>query len=210
MSEGDIAALKESVPGIELISGNLANVAPVVSASSNWVTSVEGVNEQYRDLRDWPLRTGRFFDDSEARSARKVAVLGKTAGQRLFGDQDPVGATIRIGNVPFEVIGSLKSKGQSNSGRDLDDVILIPVMAARASVAPKEKLVPNEVGNILIKVSHPKLVDQVKSEVEDVLRARRKIAAGAEDDFFVRDLAAYVRTRAASQRRWAFFSEPRP
>ncbi len=82
-----------------------------MSAGSNWVTSVEGVNEQYRDLRDWPLRTGRFFDESEAKSGRKVAVVGKTAAQRLFGDQDPVGETIRIGNVPFEVIGALRSKG---------------------------------------------------------------------------------------------------
>ena len=199
LSEGDIAALKESVPGIAAISGNLANVAPVVSAGSNWVTSIEGVNEQYREVRDWPLRVGRFFDESEAKSGRKVAVVGRTASQRLFGDQDPVGETIRIGSVPFEVIGALAGKGQSNSGRDLDDVILVPVMAARASVAPKEKLVPNEVGNLLIKVTHPRLVGHVKADVENVLRMRRKIAAGAEDDFFVRDLAAYVRTRTASQ-----------
>lgn len=199
LAEADIAAIQEGVEGIQAISGNLANVGPVISANSNWVTSIEGVNEQYLDVRDWKISAGRFFDQDEARSGRKFAVLGRTVSARLFGDQDPTGETIRIVNVPFEVIGLLEAKGQSSSGRDLDDVILVPAVASRAAIANKEKLVPNEVGNIVIKASDPRLLGVMKAAIEDTLRVRRKIPAGAEDDFFVRDLAEYMRARTSTQ-----------
>jgi putative ABC transport system permease protein len=126
-------------------------------------------------------------------------VLGATVSDRLFGDQDPIGQTVRVLNIPFEIVGLLEKKGQSNSGRDLDDVILIPTSTARLTIAKKNKLVPYQVGNLLIKAEDDMSTATVKSEVEDILRKRRRIGAGAEDDFFVRDLAQYVRTRTEAQ-----------
>lgn len=199
LSEGDISAIKERVPGVEAISGNLASVTQTVSGSSNWLTSVEGVGEDYLKVRGWSVTLGRFLNESDARAGGKVAVLGATVSDRLFGDQDPIGQTIRVLNIPFEVVGLLEKKGQSNSGRDLDDVILIPTSTARVMIAKKNKLVPYQVGNLLIKVADDLGPAAVKSEVEDILRKRRRIQAGAEDDFFVRDLAEYVRTRTEAQ-----------
>ena len=199
LSEGDISAIKERVPGVEAISGNLASVTQTVSGSSNWLTSVEGVGEDYLKVRGWSVTLGRFLNESDARAGGKVAVLGATVSDRLFGDQDPIGQTIRVLNIPFDVVGLLEKKGQSNSGRDLDDVILIPTSTARVMIAKKNKLVPYQVGNLLIKVADDLGPAAVKSEVEDILRKRRRIQAGAEDDFFVRDLAEYVRTRTEAQ-----------
>jgi putative ABC transport system permease protein len=199
LSEGDIVAIKEKVQGVEAISGNLASVAQAVSGNSNWLTSIEGVGEDYLKVRGWSVSLGRYFNESDTRVASKVAVLGATVSDRLFGDQDPIGQTVRVLNIPFEIVGLLEKKGQSNSGRDLDDVILIPTSTARLTIATKNKLVPYQVGNLLIKAEDDMSTATVKSEVEDILRKRRRIGAGAEDDFFVRDLAQYVRTRTEAQ-----------
>jgi putative ABC transport system permease protein len=198
-SEGDLQALREGVGSIEAISGIITNVAPVVNGSTNWLSSVEGVSEGYLDVRNWGLVGGRFFGREENAGSSRVAVLGQTAAVQLFGDTDPVGTEIRIMNVPFEVIGVLDRKGQSTSGKDLDDVVLVPAAAARSRLSKPNKHVPRHVGNLVIKVADGESLDEAKADIEAALRKRRRSQPNGEDDFFVRDLADYNRARTATQ-----------
>jgi putative ABC transport system permease protein len=198
-SEADLQAIRESVPSITAISGVLATAAPIINGGANWLSNVEGVSEDYANVRGWGTSIGRFFSIDEERSSAKVAVIGVTAATHLFGDQDPTGSTIRVLNVPFEIIGLLEPKGQSNSGRDLDDVVVVSASTARSMLSKRNKLVPRHVGNIVIKVADDADLDDTKKEVEEVLRKRRRALATGEDDFFVRDLADFLRTRNAAQ-----------
>jgi len=198
-SEQDMQAIRESSNDVVAISGVLSNVAPVVNGSSNWVTAVEGVSEEYPSVRGWTTTSGRFFGSEEERAGAKVAVLGATAARQLFDDQDPIGTSIRIVNTPFQVIGLLEAKGQSNSGSDLDDVILVPASTARSLLGKKYKLVPRNVGNIIVKIDEDASIEDAKEIVIDVLRQRRRAQNSGEDDFHVRDLAEYIRTRTAAQ-----------
>jgi putative ABC transport system permease protein len=198
-SEGDLHAIRQNVSSVMAVSGIITNVASVVNGRVNWLTNVEGVSESYLDVRSWDLAGGRFFGAEEEASGARVAVLGQTAATQLFGDVDPLGAQVRILNMTFDIIGVLDRKGQSTSGRDLDDVMLIPTSTARAKLTKPNKNVPRHVGNLVLKVADDASLEEAKADVEDLLRKRRRSQATGEDDFFVRDLAEYNRTRTATQ-----------
>jgi putative ABC transport system permease protein len=198
-SEGDLGAIKAQVPGVVAVSGTIARAAPVVFGSANWLTNINGVHLDYATVRDWEVASGRFFSAHEERAAVKVAVIGATVARQLFGDQEAVGAGIRIMNVPFQVVGLLEPKGDSTSGRDQDDVVLIPMTTARRTVVSPNKLVPDQVGSISVKLDDGINLADAKGEIEDILRRRRRVQPGSEDNFFVRDLAEQVRARTATQ-----------
>ena len=199
LSDGDVAAIKDQVHGIRAITGTLTRVAPVVSGNMNWLTSVSGVHADYFTVRDWEPSSGRVFDEAEVRAGARVAVIGSTVAQQMFGQQNPLGAVLRVVNIPLTVIGVLEPKGQSTSGRDQDDIIVIPMTTARMVIVTRNKLVPAQVGAITVKLEPDAPIARAKEEIERILRERRRIQAGREDDFFVRDLAEYLRTRTAAQ-----------
>ncbi len=198
-SEQDLQAIRSGVPAVAAISGVLTNVAPIVNGPTNWLSSIEGVSDDYLNVRTWDLAGGRFFGADEEAAGARIAVIGQTVATQLFGDTDPIGAEVRIMNVPFEIVGVLERKGQSTSGKDLDDVVLVPASTARSKMSKPNKNVPRQVGNLVIKVTEGEALDEAKAEIEDVLRKRRRSQANGEDDFFVRDLADYNRTRTATQ-----------
>jgi putative ABC transport system permease protein len=199
LSDGDVAAIKDQVPGVRAITGTLTRTAPVVSGNMNWLTSVSGVHADYFTVRDWEPSSGRVFDEDEVRAGARAAVIGSTVAQQMFGPQNPLGAVVRVLNIPLTVIGVLEPKGQSTSGRDQDDIIVIPMTTARMVIVTRNKLVPAQVGAIAVKLDPDVPVATAKEEIEQILRERRRVQAGREDDFFVRDLAEYLRTRAAAQ-----------
>jgi putative ABC transport system permease protein len=198
-SEQDLQAVRQGVPAVAAISGVLTNVAPIVNGPTNWLSSIEGVSEDYLNVRTWDLAGGRFFGADEEAAGARVAVIGQTVANQLFGDTDPIGADVRIMNVPFEIVGVLERKGQSTSGKDLDDVVLVPSSTARSKMSKPNKNVPRQVGNLVIKVTEGESLEDAKADIEDVLRKRRRSQTNGEDDFFVRDLADYTRTRTATQ-----------
>ncbi len=198
-SEQDLQAVRSGVPAVAAISGVLTNVAPIVNGPTNWLSSIEGVGDDYLNVRTWDLAGGRFFGADEEAAGARVAVIGQTVANQLFGDTDPIGADVRVMNVPFEIIGVLERKGQSTSGKDLDDVVLVPSSTARSKMAKPNKNVPRQIGNLVIKVTEGESLEDAKADIEDVLRKRRRSQANGEDDFFVRDLADYTRTRTATQ-----------
>src|SRR6266849_9499824 len=126
LTEDDGQAIREQCPAVAHLSPLLRSGAQVVYSNLNWGTSVQGGSPDFFAIRDWRLDAGEFFTDADVRGATKVCLLGQTVVQQLFETENPIGQTIRIRNIPFKVVGTLKSKGQNMMGQDQDDIILVP------------------------------------------------------------------------------------
>jgi putative ABC transport system permease protein len=157
------------------------------------------VHDSYTKVRDWPIATGRGFTTEDVRSGARVALLGSTVATKLFGAEDPLDQSIRIRNVPFKVVGVLEPKGQSGMGRDQDDMILLPLSAARGRIVGRNQVINNQVGQIFVKLEQGTDLAHAQEEFENILRQRRRIQPGAEDDFAVRNLAEFLKARTAAQ-----------
>lgn len=198
-SESDMEAIQTQVPGVALATGNLSASAPIVYGNQNWSTSVTGVHAAFPEVQDWYVDDGRFFTDRESKSGVKLVVLGASVAQKLFGSASPVGEQVRIRGVPFEVIGTMERRGQSGGWRDRDDVVFVPISTARSRLVTSKSTTPNQVGSILVKIDDAEELSDVESQISDLMRARRKISRGKEDDFSVRNIAEIVKTRRAAQ-----------
>jgi putative ABC transport system permease protein len=199
LSESDLDALRERVPGVVAASGVVQGSAPIIYGGTNWTASVDGVNLDYLEVRDWELAEGRNFTEQELRSAAKVAILGATTARELFGDDPVIGQDIRIMNVPFTVVGLLSPKGQTGFGMDQDDTAIVPVTTARRRLFGAEKTVNDNLRRILVEVASADEMGDTQAEIENLLRQRRRVRAGALDDFQVRNMAEFIRTRTETQ-----------
>jgi putative ABC transport system permease protein len=199
LSEGDLKMIRARVPGVAAAAGVITGSAPLVFGSSNWTTQVNGVNEDFLEVRDWALTEGRNFSEAELRSGAKVVILGATAARELFSAAGGVGEQIRIMNVPFTVIGVLAVKGQSGWGSDQDDTALVPITTARGRLFGSEQTVPDNLRQILVEVASAKEMADAQAEIETILRERRRVRQNAPDDFRVRDMADFIRTRTETQ-----------
>jgi len=198
LSERDMQALRESIPGVVAVSGLLQGSGPVIYGNANWTTSLMGIHDQFNEVRDWQVIEGREFTANEVKTAARVALVGKTVVDKVFNGGDPIGATIRVLNVPFQVVGVLDSKGQNSFGRDQDDVVMLPMSAARGRIVGRSRLVNDNVGNIHVKFDASTDLSEAQEQIETLLRQRRKIKAGAEDDFNVRNLSEFMRARTSA------------
>jgi putative ABC transport system permease protein len=199
LSEGDLKMIRARVPGVAAAAGVVSGSAPLVAGASNWTTQVNGVNEEFLEVRDWPLTEGRNFTEAELRAGAKVVILGATTARELFGSASAVGEQIRVMNVPFTVIGLLSVKGQSGWGSDQDDTALVPISTARRRLFGAEQTVPDNLRQIMVEVSTAEEMGQAQAEIETLLRERRRVREGAPDDFRVRDMADFIRTRTETQ-----------
>jgi putative ABC transport system permease protein len=185
----DAEAIKAQVPGITAISPTLSGSVQVVAGSQNWSTRVQAVEPGYQQVQNWQVSQGGFFTDADNEAAKNVALIGSTVATNLFpSGASPVGQQFRIRNVPFTIIGVLASKG-SGMGGDQDDTILIPLKAGQVRLFGS-----TSVNSILIQVASADQISTVTSAVSTVLRTRHKIAAGAADDFTVRNNAEMLST----------------
>jgi len=198
-SDGDVAAIARQVPGVAAAVGVVQSSAPLVQGNMNWTSTVVGAGDGYATVRDWALADGRFFSAGEVRSGAKVVVLGRSVAEKLFDGADPLGRTIRIRNVPFKVVGVLERKGASLMGTDQDDLVVVPITTARARLFGRSNTVPDQVRQMLVQVEEGEDMAAVQADVEGVLRARRGIRPGAQDDFSVRNMAEFIRARTATQ-----------
>lgn len=176
----DAKKLEEEATLLQYVSPIINAAGQVIAAGKNWSTSVQGVSTSYLEIRDWTLEKGIFFTDRDIRSRRKVAVLGKTVVEELFGEQDPIGAKIRIRNVPFTVIGVLSEKGQSMMG-DQDDVILAPSTTVLYRMS--DGLTVN---TIMVSAVSAAQMDAAQEEATRLIREEHKLKPGEDDDFFIR------------------------
>ena len=199
LSESDIEIIRAKVPGVAAVAGTITGSAPMVVGSSNWTTQVNGVNQDFLEVRDWALIEGRNFTDAEIRSGAKVVILGATTARELFGHAPAIGEQLRIMNVPFTVIGLLSVKGQSGWGSDQDDTALVPLTTARRRLFGAEQTVPDNLRQIMVEIASAEGMEEAQAEIETLLRERRRVRAGAPDDFRVRDMADFIRTRSETQ-----------
>lgn len=184
----------------------ISNVAPVAMGGSqviysgnNWNTSIIGTTPNYFQVRDWNVEEGYAFADSDIRSATRVALIGKTVVENLFGDEaDVVGKTIRIKQSPFIIVGVLEGKGQSLDGRDQDDTIIVPLTTAQRKLFGNQ--VPGSVRQVLVKAESDKVMVQAEEDINNLLRQRHNIREGSDSDFSVRNLTAIANTAAETTR----------
>jgi len=195
VADGDAIA---ALPGVAEVAPIHPGSAQVVYGNNNWNTSVFGVTPSYLDVRSWPVEAGLPFTDTDLRSVTRVALLGKTVATTLFGDEDPVGKTIRIRNSPFQVAGVLSRKGQSLDGRDQDDTILIPLTTAQRKVFGTS--FPGSVRLIQVQASSPELMASVEKSMNSLLRQRHRLRDNQDDDFAIRNLTAVADSAAETTR----------
>jgi putative ABC transport system permease protein len=183
----------------------VANVAPthqgsrqLVYGSQNWSTQVVGTTPSYLEARAWNIVNGAAFGDSDVRSSTRVAIIGKTVAQNLFGDEDPVGKTMRIQQNPFTVIGVLGSKGQNLDGRDQDDTVIIPLSTAQRKVFGTPFL--GSVRMIMVQANSAEAMPVVEKGIEGLLRQRHRLREGMPNDFFMRNLSAAAESEAETTR----------
>jgi putative ABC transport system permease protein len=152
---------------------------------NDWATMIQGVNIQYPEVRSWEVESGDFFTEADLKSAARVCVLGKTVAAQLFQDEDPLGKTIRIRNMPFRVIGVMTGKGSAAWGQDQDDTIIAPWVTIRR-VLDKSKF--NNVHQLLFSLTSMEVLPQAKEEVAAILRQRHRISGKENDDFTIMDM----------------------
>jgi putative ABC transport system permease protein len=195
LSMGDAEAIFKECSAVADVGPVLGGVAQVVYGHMNWSTGVTGTTPGMLEVRDWPLVSGRPFTEQDVKSATKVALLGQTVVDNLFGDQNPVGQTIRIKNVPFTVIGVLAPKGQSPQGQDQDDTIYVPVTTAQKKLFGTQ--FPGMVRIIMVKARSSQDLSSAEQQITELLRQRHHIGQKQENDFTVRNLTQIM--QAAEQ-----------
>src|SRR6185295_16201268 len=136
----DLDAIRREVPSVSMVTPTVNSRSQLVFGNMNWNTSVQGVNEQYPDVRKWSIQSGEFFTDGDVRTAARVIVIGQTIADNLFAGMDPVGQTLRVANLPFRVIGVMTRKGQDQQGRDQDDISFAPYTTVQKKVLGSPRL----------------------------------------------------------------------
>ena len=177
------------VDGIAEMSASVTQSYQLVAGNQNWTSRVEGTTPSNFTIQTLEIEDGRILNEKDLSSRGRVAVIGKTVADSLFPDGDPVGKVMRINKAPFQVIGVLKSKGQSGVGQDQDDVVYIPLTTAQ-----NRMMGITHVQRITLQAENENTINDVQAETEQVLRSRHKIKENDYDDFTVRNMAAIMDT----------------
>ena len=198
LSGSDVEAIRNEVPTVQYASGSLRGSTQVVFAESNASTQWQGVEADWFAINDWKVAQGDGFDANDYGGSAKPVILGETVRKTLFGEEDPIGQTVRLGRVPFTVVGVLGAKGQGGFGQDQDDMVVVPLETARRRLSNSQSMPPGAVQQISVGVDDARNLASAQAEIEALLRQRHKIEPGAEDDFAVRNISQIVATRTAT------------
>ena len=185
----DVEAIERDISGIAALAPTASRSMLAISGDTNWSTAVTGIDNAYLIVRDWPLARGRVFTEGELRSGAMGCILGDTVRRNLFGAQDPLDATIRLGALSCPVIGVLAAKGQAAFGLDQDDLVLIPLRAYQRRIAGNQYI-----DAILVSVRDGVSTKKVQTDIERLLRERRHLGPREEADFYVLDMQQIVAT----------------
>lgn len=189
LTNQDAKAIVKQVTGIKYVAPLVASQYQLIFGKQNWNSKVVGATPEYMTIQGFKIASGQFFTTSDDSSRARVALVGQTVVTNLFGNVDPVGQTIRIGQAPFRVIGVLAGKGQSTMGQDQDDTVIIPLTTAQ------ERLIGiTYLNTINVQAESDTVLDQVQTDITTLLRKRHHLSAKADDDFSVRNLTALMST----------------
>ena len=179
----DLDAIKREVPSVSMVTPSVNTRTQLIAGNMNWNTSLQGVSEQYPDIRKWSIQSGAFFTDADVRTAARVIVIGQTLADTLYAGSDPVGQTIRVSNLPFRVVGVMAAKGQDPQGRDQDDIAFAPFTTVQKKVLGRDR----------VQIAYVSAISQdatytAQSQISELLRQRHNLTASEPDDFTVRNM----------------------
>ncbi len=189
----DLEALRTHIPGTAAVSGIAQTTGQVVHGGENRQVTITGTDNEYFRTQDWSLAAGREFLEGELRAGRAVCIIGSTVRDEIFGRTDPIGRNIRVKHVSCEVIGVLETRGQSSMGVDQDDVVLMPLRTIQRRIAGNP-----DINVIFLSAREGVDTAKVQADIERLLRERRNISRGEDDDFSVRDMKQLVQTQTAT------------
>jgi len=193
LSLEDVDVLQRESTLLSAISPVIFTRTQVIANQSNWRTTINGVDSDYDEIRNWPVASGAFFTDDDVRARRKVGLLGNTVAQNLFPNQDPVGERVQIRNVLVDVVGVLAPKGQTANGNDQDDVVLVPYTTLQTRLSGFSRI-----PQILASTSSPDMIAAAQEEIRSILRDAHKTGSPANDDFTVRNQNDLAQTAEGS------------
>ncbi len=200
VTEDDAIAIQNEIPTVQVAAPSVRGSGQIIFGNQNWSSVIWGVTPEYQEARGWEIQDGRWFNQAEVRSAAKVALIGETVAEKLFGGDDPVGQLVRIKRVPFTVIGTLVPKGETPLGTDMDDTIFVPLTTAKKRIIGGRRLSGKLIGALFVKSTSAEVVDDTIRDMTNLLRQRHRIRPGQPDDFFVRNLSSILEARASSSR----------
>ena len=189
----DIEAMKSQLTGVKAVAPVSQKSATVVAGTDNRMVAITGTDNDYFITQDWALTLGRTFLEGEIRGGVAVCIIGTTVRDKLFGASTPLNRNMRVGKVSCEIVGVLESKGQSSFGTDQDDIVIMPLRTFQRRIAGN-----SDIGRILVSAADDVDTAKVQADIERLLRERRNIAPGKEDDFSVRDMKQIVQATAGT------------
>ncbi|MDR1966584.1 MAG: ABC transporter permease [Synergistaceae bacterium] len=194
----DIRAIEEECWSIQDVAPTVNANSQVIFENRNWSTSVTGTTPGYFNVREYQAESGRLLDETDERSAAKVAVLGSTVAKELFGGADPVGRIMRVRNIPFEVVGVLASKGQSAMGPDQDDIVIVPITTAQRRLVRSS--FADSVNMAFVQARDASMIESAMDEISALLRQRHRIGPDEDDDFQLGNMTDMI--NSLSQSTW--------
>lgn len=196
MKKGDGDAIQEKISAISLAAPILEETAQVVYGNANWSTGITGTDNRNFQIKEWDIGYGRNFSDADIKNAAKVAILGQTVVNELFGDVDPLNHTIRIKGQPFKVIGVMDERGQNSMGMDQDDVVFIPITTAQKKVMGIQ--FPDQVKMVILQAVDAQSTYTAQEEIRQLLRQRHNLGRYKEDDFVIRNMTQMMEMMESS------------
>jgi len=195
----DAAAIAQSVPQVKAVSPNVDSNSQIVYGNMNWNTTYRGVSPEYLSIANWQIDSGANFSQQDVDRLNDVCLIGQTIATNLFGNDDPVGKTMRVGKLPFQVIGVLKSKGLSTYGRDQDDFIVMPISTAMKKLKGQWWL-----DDIFLSVDDSDHITAADDEISRLLRQRHHLRRGQADDFIIRSPQDLLAAREQTAEEFTF------
>ena len=189
----DITAIKNEVSNLKGVTAENSSMANVVFGNKSNSSLIVGTTNDYFIIKDWEVEQGRIFEEGELSSGKSVCILGTTVVKNLFGDENPIGATIRIKNFPCSVIGVLSSKGASSFGRDQDEVVITPLKMYQRKIQGNL-----DVSTIIVSVMEEKYIEDAKEQIISLMQDRRAVKVGEADNFHIRDMKDILNTMTST------------
>ncbi|MCT7590654.1 ABC transporter permease [Aliarcobacter butzleri] len=189
----DITAIKNEIQNIKGVAAENSTKMNIVYGNKSNNSSVIGTNNDYFIIKDWALKDGRIFDDSELSSGKSSCIIGTTIVTQLFGDENPIGASIRLKNMTCNVIGVLASKGAAAFGNDQDEIVIVPLKMYQRKIKGDK-----DVSSIIISITEERYIENAKTEITSLMQERRAVKIGEPDNFHIRDMKDVLDTMTST------------
>ena len=189
----DVIAIRKQIAGVRVVAEEAQSTGTAIYEGANWSTTINGTTNDFFRVNPWPLASGREFTDAEVAAGKSVCILGNTVKKNLYRDRDPLGTRMRIGGISCDVIGVLIGKGQAGFGADQDDLVVMPIKAVQRRLTGNR-----DIRVMLVGVDDDYSTAQVQASITALLRERRNIAPGKDDDFFIFDTTQISQTLTQS------------